>query len=192
VHALSIEIINESSYLAVDDEQFVLLARYVFEQLSINPDADLTVLFLDEDAMEQLHLDYMGLDGPTDVMSFPIDELTPGALPHHLQAKVATHQASSDEKDQFDLVLGDIAICPAIAIKQAEKAGHTANEEMLLLTVHGILHIIGHDHAEPAQKKIMFDLQRKLLIGFLASRKIGENGVVGVAPELIQIKGLPQ
>ena len=67
-------------------------------------------------------------------------------------------------------MLGDVVLCPEVAADQARAAGHTTTEELLLLTVHGILHLLGFDHAEPAEEKEMFDLQRKLLLTFLASR----------------------
>ena len=91
---------------------------------------------------------------PTDVMSFPMDELRPGSADSPTPAGT----------------LGDIVLCPQVAAKQALAAGHSAVEEMLLLTVHGILHLLGYDHAEPEEKKEMFDLQRRLLLTFLAER----------------------
>ena len=104
--------------------------------------------------MTELHMRWLELPGPTDVMSFPMDELRPGTPDHETPAGT----------------LGDIVICPQVAAKQALQAGHSAVEEMLLLTTHGILHLLGYDHAEPQEKEEMFALQRTLLLTFLAQR----------------------
>ena len=122
--------------------------------MHVNPLAELNILFIDPEPMAELHVRWLDLPGPTDVMSFPMDELRPG-----------------DEDDPAPAgTLGDIVICPQVAAKQAIAAGHSAAEEMLLLATHGILHLLGYDHAEPEEKKEMFDLQRTLLLTFLASR----------------------
>ena len=122
--------------------------------MHVNPLAELNILFIDSEPMAELHVRWLDLPGPTDVMSFPMDELRPG-----------------DEENPAPAgTLGDIVICPQVAAKQAIAAGHSAVEEMLLLATHGILHLLGYDHAEPEEKKEMFDLQRTLLLTFLASR----------------------
>jgi probable rRNA maturation factor len=87
-------------------------------------------------------------------MSFPMDELRPG----------------HDDQDPEEGVLGDIVLCPSVAAKQATEAGHAPDEELLLLTTHGILHLLGFDHAEPDEEREMFELQRQLLLTFLAGR----------------------
>ena len=104
--------------------------------------------------METLHLRWMDLPGPTDVMSFPMDELTPGR--------------AGEEPEPG--VLGDIVICPWVAAQQAAAAGHSTMQEMLLLTIHGILHLLGYDHVTPEQERQMFGLQRQLLLTFFALR----------------------
>ena len=104
--------------------------------------------------MAELHERWLDLPGPTDVMSFLMDELRPGTSDHETSAGT----------------LGDIVICPQVAAKQTLQAGHSAVEEMLLLTTHGILHLLGYDHAEPQEKEEMFALQRTLLLTFLAQR----------------------
>jgi probable rRNA maturation factor len=96
----------------------------------------------------------MDLPGPTDVMSFPMDELRPGR----------------DGVEPEEGMLGDIVLCPSVAAKQAADAGHATEEELLLLTTHGILHLLGYDHAEPEEEREMFELQRQLLLTFLAGR----------------------
>ncbi|WP_435300332.1 rRNA maturation RNase YbeY [Timonella sp. A28] len=150
---MSIEVNNESDY-AVPETEFVELARFVFDAMHIHPLTELSVLFVDTDTMSDLHVQWMDLEGPTDVMSFPMDELRPGTENSVTPAGL----------------LGDIVLCPTVAIEQAQAAGHSTVEELLLLTVHGILHLLGYDHAEPEEEKEMFALQRHLLLTFLASR----------------------
>ena len=152
---MSIEINNESG-AEVDESALQRLATFALDQLHVHPDAELAILFVDEAAMEQLHVQWMDEPGPTDVLSFPMDELRPG---------------SEDEVTPAGL-LGDIVVCPQVAIAQAQTAGHSALEEMLLLTTHGILHLLGFDHAEPEEEKEMFGIQRDILVGFaLAERR---------------------
>ncbi|WP_062521148.1 rRNA maturation RNase YbeY [Demequina silvatica] len=148
-----IEVNNETD-ATVDEVEFAELARYVLAQMHVADGAELAIMFVDEEAMEQLHLQWMDEPGPTDVLSFPMDELRPG---------------TPDEPTPAGL-LGDIVVCPSVAQRQAAAAGHSAEEEMLLLTTHGILHLLGYDHVEPEEEKEMFALQRNLLLTFLASR----------------------
>lgn len=146
---MSIEVNNESG-VRVDEAELVALSRFIFEQLYIHPQAELSILLVDEPAMEKLHLELMDEPGSTDVLSVPMDELTPG----------------SPDKPAPQGMLGDIAVCPQVAEVQARTAGHSTQDEMLLLTTHGILHLLGYDHADPAEKAEMFGLQRELLAGF--------------------------
>ena len=153
---MSIEVNNETG-VAVDETEIVGLARHVLAQMRVHPQAELSVILVDEPAMEQLHVQWMDEPGPTDVLSFPMDELRPG----------------TDEEESPAGLLGDVVLCPQVAAKQAVTAGHTTQEELLLLTTHGILHLLGYDHAEPDEEKEMFALQRRLLLTFLATR--GKN-----------------
>jgi len=152
---VSIEINNESG-IEVDESALLRLAAYELDFLRVHPDAELAILLVDEAAMEQLHVQWMDEPGPTDVLSFPMDELRPG---------------SDDEITPAGL-LGDIVLCPQVAVAQAEEAGHSVLDELLLLTAHGMLHLLGFDHAEPEDEKEMFGIQRDILVGFtLAERK---------------------
>jgi probable rRNA maturation factor len=152
---VSIEINNESG-IDVDESALLRLAAYELDFLRVHPDAELAILLVDEAAMEQLHVQWMDEPGPTDVLSFPMDELRPG---------------SDDEITPAGL-LGDIVLCPQVAVAQAEEAGHSVLDELLLLTAHGMLHLLGFDHAEPDDEKEMFGIQRDILVGFtLAERK---------------------
>jgi probable rRNA maturation factor len=151
---VSIEINNES-VIEVDETALQRLATFALDFLYVHPDAELAVLLVDEGAMEQLHLQWMDEPGPTDVLSFPMDELRPG----------------SEESLTPAGLLGDIVLCPQVAIAQAETAGHSSLDELLLLTTHGILHLLGFDHAEPDDEKEMFGIQREILAGFSVAER---------------------
>jgi len=146
--------VNNETDAVIDEVEFTELATYVLREMNIADGAELAILFVDEPAMEQLHIQWMDEPGPTDVLSFPMDELRPG----------------TPGSPTPPGLLGDIVVCPSVATRQAAAAGHSPEEEMLLLTTHGLLHLLGYDHAEPEEEKEMFALQRKLLLTFLASR----------------------
>lgn len=150
---MSTEVSNESGYRVVEEE-FAALARYVLDEMHVHPQAELSILFVTSDVMAELNKRWMDEDDPTDVLSFPMDQMRPG---------------HADDEPEPGL-LGDIVLCPEVAATQARKAGHSTAEELLLLTTHGILHLLGFDHAEPTAEKEMFDLQRRLLLTFLAHR----------------------
>lgn len=149
---MSIELNNESG-VSVDEAVLQRLVIYALDQLHVHPDAELGIMLVDEAAMEQLHVQWMDEPGPTDVLSFPMDELRPG----------------TDEVVTPAGLLGDIVLCPQVAVAQAETAGHTLIDELCLLTCHGLLHLLGFDHAEPMEEKEMFGLQREILTGFASS-----------------------
>ena len=151
---MSIELNNESG-MAVDEAALQRLAIFALDYLHVHPDADLAILLVDEAAMEQLHVQWMDEPGPTDVLSFPMDELRPG---------------SEDDMTPAGL-LGDIVLCPQVAVGQAETAGHSTLDELLLLTAHGILHLLGFDHAEPDEEKEMLGIQRDILVGFSVAER---------------------
>jgi probable rRNA maturation factor len=146
---VSIEINNEST-IEVDESALQRLATYAFDILHVHPDAELAIVLVDEAAMEQLHVQWMDEPGPTDVLSFPMDELRPG----------------TEEEPSPAGLLGDVVLCPQVAQVQAETAGHSLMDELRLLTTHGILHLLGFDHAEPAEEREMFAIQRDILVGF--------------------------
>lgn len=147
---MSIEVNNESG-MPADEESLVRMARFIMDRLYVHPQTELSIILADTEAMEKLHIEWMDEPGPTDVLSFPMDELRPG---------------SADRPSPAGL-LGDIVLCPQVAEEQARAAGHSTGEELLLLTTHGVLHLLGYDHAEPDEKEEMFSLQRELLAGFL-------------------------
>ncbi|MEN9989136.1 MAG: hypothetical protein RL508_115 [Actinomycetota bacterium] len=146
---MSIEMSNETEY-PVDETRIQKLAEFAMDRMRLHPNTELYIRFVDLATMEELHIRHMDEPGATDVLSFPMDELVPGD-----NLSVAPEG-----------ILGDIVICPDFAAEQAEKAGHPAINEMLLLTTHGILHLLGFDHAEPDEEKEMFGLQNQILKEF--------------------------
>lgn len=149
---MSIEFLNESGFDGVNEEMLIDVASFTLGAMDINPDAEATITCVDLATIEELHERWMDLAGPTDVMSFPMDELTPGAV-----------STRPDAPDPGPSMLGDIVLCPEFALRQAEAAGHSLSHELALLTVHGCLHLLGYDHANPADEKEMFALQNELL-----------------------------
>ena len=147
---MSIEVSNESG-VAVDELRLVALARQVLDAMRIHPLAELSLLLVDEGEMTNLHERWMDEAGPTDVLSFPMDELRPGRV-----------DVDPDD-DTEPGMLGDVVLCPAVAERQGREAGHSTQDELELLCTHGILHLLGFDHAEPDEEREMFGLQRKLL-----------------------------
>lgn len=146
---MSIEVFNESG-VGVNEESLVDVARYALSRMDVHPAAELSIHLVDEDTITDLHLRWLELPGPTDVMSFPMDELTPGA-------------GRPDAAAPGPAMLGDIVLCPDFARAQATRAGHPLSHELVLLTVHGVLHLLGYDHVEPAEERRMFALQNGLL-----------------------------
>ena len=115
---MSVEVTNETIW-DIDAKAFSDLGLWVMDQMRVSTQSDLTILFVDPDPIAELHERWMSLEGPTDVMSFPMDELRPG-----------------DGKTTMEGVLGDLVICPWVAAQQAAAAGHSTMQEMMLLTGH--------------------------------------------------------
>jgi len=152
---MSIDINNESG-IEADEASIVALARFVLGEMGVHPLAELSILLVDVGAMEQLHIQWMDEPGPTDVLSFPMDELRPAR--------------AEDDNEPTPGLLGDIVLCPEVAEKQAAAAGHSTAAELELLTTHGILHLLGYDHAEPEEHEEMFGLQGDLLGAWAEAR----------------------
>jgi probable rRNA maturation factor len=143
---VSIEVLNESG-ADVDLDHLAQLARFVMDRMRVHPQAELCIKAVDEPTMAQLNQQWMEKEGPTDVLAFPMDELRPGLL---------------DEEPE-EGVLGDLILAPTVAAAQGETAGHGTTAELELLTTHGILHLLGYDHAEPDEHAEMFGLQAEIL-----------------------------
>jgi probable rRNA maturation factor len=154
---VSIEIANESG-VSVDERTLERLARFVLNDLGVHPLVELSIRLVDVDAMTALHVHFMNEPGPTDVLAFPMDEL------HDRRDDV-------ESPDAPPTLLGDVVLCPAIAERQALKAGHSTEDELYLLCTHGILHLLGYDHGEPAEEREMFGEQSRLLAGWSEARR---------------------
>ena len=149
---MPIELVNESSH-PVDEQRIIAAAAAAMRQMNVHPDADLSIAIVDDDSMADLHQRWMELSGPTDVMSFPMDELRPGASASELVTGM----------------LGDVVIAPGFAREQARAAGRDPEVELDLLAVHGVLHLLGFDHEEPEEHAEMFALQDQILAGLAGS-----------------------
>jgi probable rRNA maturation factor len=143
---VSIEILNESGR-ELDEKGLAQLSRFVLDRMRVHPMAELCIKAVDEATIAQLNEQWMEKEGPTDVLAFPMDELRPGLV----------------NEDPEEGVLGDLVLCPTVAERQGATAGHGTDAEIELLTVHGILHLLGYDHADPEEHKEMFGLQDELL-----------------------------
>src|ERR1700755_3382806 len=149
---MTIEVQNESG-VEIDELRTQRLARFVMDRMRVHPRAELCVTAVDEETIAELNQRWMEKEGPTDVLAFPMDELRPGLV----------------NEEPEDGVLGDLVLCAAVAERQAVEArdkgqtGYTTRDEIDMLTVHGILHLLGYDHAEPEEHKVMFGLQDEIL-----------------------------
>ena len=166
---MSIEIANESG-VSVDEPALAALARYVLDEMRIHPLAELSVLLVDSPTMADLHQRWLGEPGPTDVLAFPMDELRPPPP----GSERADRPASADPGSSPGL-LGDVVLCPEVADRQAREAGHPVRAELELLCTHGILHLLGFDHAEPDERATMFGLQGQLLDAWRAKQASGSD-----------------
>ena len=144
---MSIEIDNRSGAICAEVE-LLDLAAFALKELLVDERAELEISLVDEAEMTRLHEEWMDEAGPTDVLSFPMDELRPNEL---------------SENDEVPVVLGDVVICPDVARKQGDTAGHGMEQELRMLLVHGILHLLGFDHLEPEEEAEMFALQGKIV-----------------------------
>jgi probable rRNA maturation factor len=138
---MTIEVTNTSGQL-VPAAEINSLMGFALNELNLNPECDLNIAFVEDDYMTELHIKWMDEPGTTDVLSFPMD------MP---------------EAKGEAVTLGDIVISPVVAAAQALKQGHSTEHEIYILATHGLLHIIGHDHAEPTEEKVMFALQEKIV-----------------------------
>ncbi len=135
-----------------DQGRLISLADYSLNAMGIHPDSELSISIVDVEEMSSLHMQWMDEPGPTDVLSVPMDEMKPNS---------ATTGPG---------MLGDIVLCPEFAVAQAKAAGHSLQEELELLTVHGVLHLLGFDHREITERDAMFAKQDELLIGWRSKK----------------------
>ena len=123
------------------------MATFALDELGIHPESELSIVLVDEETMAAYHVKWMDLPGPTDVLSFPMDEM----------------RRPSEGEEPVPGMLGDIVLCPVVTARQAAENGRTADEEAEYLLIHGILHLLGYDHAEPGEKAVMFGLNDKII-----------------------------
>jgi probable rRNA maturation factor len=154
---MSIEIANESG-VAVDDYALERLARFVMTDKGVHPLVELSIRLVDVEAMTALHVHFMNESGPTDVLAFPMDELH-------------DHRDDVESPDGPPTLLGDVVLCPVVAAEQAAKASHSTEDELHLLCTHGILHLLGYDHGDPAEEREMFSEQSRLLTAWVEATK---------------------
>jgi probable rRNA maturation factor len=164
---VSIEVANESG-IGVDEPGLAALAQYVLDAMHIHPLAELSVLLVDTGTMADLHQRWLGEPGPTDVLAFPMDELRP-------PPPGSDRADRGDEPGAVPGLLGDVVLCPEVATKQARQAQHPVADELELLCTHGILHLLGYDHADPEEHATMFGLQDRLLNAWRAGDGRGRD-----------------
>ena len=140
----------------------------MLDEMHVHPLAELSVLLVDEPAMTELHVRWMGEEGPTDVLAFPMDELRPP------QPGGSHADQGMTDPPGIPGLLGDVVICPQVAAVQARRARHNLTEEIDLLCAHGILHLLGYDHGDPQEHAVMFGLQDRLLASWHAERGAGD------------------
>ena len=138
---MTVDLVNRSGALIPEKEMHTLI-NFGIEYMELNPECEISLTFVDVTEMEELHIKWMDEPGPTDVLSFPMD------MP----------ESKSDV-----VTLGDIVIAPAVAAQQAVTAGHSVEDEIYILVTHGLLHILGYNHADPDEEKVMFALQEKIV-----------------------------
>ena len=138
---MTVEVTNRSGVVAPEREIESLLT-FGISYMDLHPECEISVTFVDDKEMEELHIKWMDEPGTTDVLSFPMD------MP----------EGKNDPQ-----MLGDIVIDPLVAAKQAATAGHSTEHEIFILAAHGLLHILGYDHADKDEEKVMFDLQETIV-----------------------------
>lgn len=162
---MSIEIANESG-TSVDEAALAALAQHVLDTMRMHPLAELSVLLVDPVTMAGLHQRWLGEAGPTDVLAFPMDELRP-------PPPGSDRADRGGEPGAVPGLLGDVVLCPDVASEQARAAQHSMADELEMLCTHGILHLLGYDHAEPEERATMFGLQNRLLDSWRTARGSG-------------------
>jgi probable rRNA maturation factor len=155
---------DEQSDAPVDVDRWVTLARHVLMAEGVRGDVELSLLFVDEPTIAELNARFMEADGPTDVLAFPIDDpVLGGRWP---DASTSGPDREDPEPGDMPLLLGDVVVCPAVAERQAPEHAGSYDDELALLVVHGVLHVLGHDHAEPEETAVMQARERALLDEF--------------------------
>jgi probable rRNA maturation factor len=155
---------NEQSAVDVDVSRYVRLARLVLEAERVVADVEMSLLFVDEPTIAELNERFLGYEGPTDVLSFPMDDELPPAGRQPDQG--GRGPGSPSDPGDPPTVLGDVVVCPSVAGRQAAERGGALDDELALLVVHGVLHLLNYDHAEPAETAVMQQREREILARF--------------------------
>jgi probable rRNA maturation factor len=134
--------INIESEIKFPNDLLKRAVNAVLENQSESLDSELTIVLTDDAQIQELNRDYLGIDAPTDVLSFPASEADPETGARYI---------------------GDIIISMPYAARSVGKAGHPLESEVQLLVVHGVLHLLGHDHAKPREKAKMWKAQAEIL-----------------------------
>ena len=157
---------DEQSALAVDVGRWAELARRVLEAEGVGDEVEVSLLFVDEPTIAELHERFLGASGPTDVLAFPLDEepVPGGRSPD--EGGTGPGGPLSSEEDRVPVLLGDVVVCPTVAGRNAAEHEVTLEDEMALLVVHGLLHLLGMDHVEMGEAERMEQRERELLARF--------------------------
>lgn len=153
---------DEQSDVDIDLMRWQALAEGVLAEEGIHGGTEMSVIFIGEADIAELNESFLGASGPTDVLSFPIDAAEIDLSPIGSGATRGPDRAPLDPSD-LPMLLGDVVICPKIAAQQAPTHAGTLDDELALLVVHGILHILGHDHAEAVEAATMRARELQLL-----------------------------
>ncbi len=153
---------DEQSDRPVDLARWVALAERVLGDRGIGEGAELSVMFVDETSIAGLNERFLGRKGPTDVLSFPIEDELIG--PGHVPDQEASGPGRGPiELEEVPLLIGDVVICPEVAWRQAPEHAGNYDDELALLLVHGILHLLGMDHEDASEAAVMEALEQQLL-----------------------------
>jgi probable rRNA maturation factor len=179
---MSVFLANEQADYRVDERALSRLARLVMDAEGVE-ESEVSLLLVDRTVMTDLNERYMGEDRPTDVLAFPIDGPSPASGPpegptgprgfaaDRLGGAEDEDDLDDEEDDDAPWLLGDIVLCPAYAAEQASSHGQSLAAELELLTVHGILHLVGYDHAEPDEERAMQARTGELLARWRAGER---------------------
>jgi len=159
---------DEQRDIEIDVSRWVALARLVLADERVHErygeDIEMSLMFVDESTIAELNSRFLGSDGPTDVLAFPMDEeLPPGGRQPDQGGRGPGAPADAGDPPAL---LGDVVVCPAIASRQAAERGVSPDDELALLVVHGVLHLLDYDHAEPEEAAAMRRREQELLARF--------------------------
>jgi probable rRNA maturation factor len=163
---------DEQSALPIDLLRWGRLARLVLDEERVTGDAELSVIFVDEHAIADLNQRFLGASGPTDVLAFPVDD--DAALGGRQPDEGGRGPGAPSEPADPPVVIGDVVLCPTVAARQAESNAVTLDDELALLVVHGVLHLLNYDHAEEQETEAMRGRERELLAQFRDAEKEGQ------------------